>query len=293
MNKLGIFLNFWEKNWNADYRKYIKKARDIGFDVLEFQAQPLLNISDQELVEIKKYADEHNIELTYSLGLDKAYDISSDDESIREKGVEYLTNIMKKVSVMDGKIISGVSYAGWGVPDIEDINKERLTQNSISCMRKLIKVAEDLNIVYAVEAVNRFEGVVLNTSKQAVDYVNQIDSKNIGVLLDTYHMNIEEFSIGDAIRHAGNKLVGFHVGENNRSVPGRGHLDWDEIFKALKDLNYKGRIVAEPFVVTGGEVGRDIFVWTDLIDNPTEENLDNEAKFMIDFEKKMMQKWGL
>ena len=293
MNKLGIFMNFWEKNWNADYRKYIKKASDIGFDVLEFQAQPLLNISDQELIEIKKYADECDIELTYSLGLDKAYDISSDDELIRQKGTEYLTNIMKKVSVMDGKIISGVSYAGWGVPAIEDINKERLTQNSISCMRKLIKVAEDLNIVYAVEAVNRFEGVVLNTSKQAVDYVNQIDSKNIGVLLDTYHMNIEEFSIGDAIRHAGDKLVGFHVGENNRSVPGRGHLDWDEIFKALKDVDYKGRIVAEPFVVTGGEVGRDIFVWTDLINNPTEENLDKEAKFMLDFEKKMMQKWGL
>lgn len=293
MNKLGIFMNFWEKSWNADYRKYIRKASGLGFDVLEFQAQPLLNISDRELIEIKKYADEYNIELTYSLGLDKAYDISSDDETVRRKGIEYLTDIMKKVSVMDGKIISGVSYAGWGVPSIADIDKERLTQNSVSCMKKLIKVAEELNIIYAVEAVNRFEGVVLNTSKQAVDYVNRIGSKNIGVLLDTYHMNIEEFSIGDAIRYAGDKLVGFHVGENNRSVPGRGHLDWDEIFKALKDVDYKGRIVAEPFVMTGGEVGRDIFVWTELVDNPTEESLDKEAKFMLDFEKKMMQKWGL
>lgn len=293
MNKLGIFMNFWEKNWAADHKKYIVKAAKLGFDVLEFQAQPLLEMPDDFLRELKKIADDNNIEMTYSLGLDKKYDISSDDVSVREKGIEYLTNIMKKVNVMDGKIISGVSYAGWGVPDIADVNKERLTQNSVNSMKKLAKIAQDLNIVYGVEAVNRFEGVVLNTSEEAVRYVNAIDSKNVGVLLDTYHMNIEEFSIGDAIRTAGDKLVGLHVGENNRSVPGRGHLNWDEIFKALKDVGFKGRIVAEPFVVKGGEVGRDIYVWRNLVDTIDEESLDKEALFMLDFERKMLEKWGL
>lgn len=293
MNKLGIFMNFWEKNWDADYKKYIKKASKLGFDVLEFQAQPLLDISDDYLRELKKLADDNNIELTYSMGLDKAYDISSDDASVREKGITYLTEIMKKIAVMDGKLISGVSYAGWGVPAISDINKERLTENSVNSMKKLVDTADKLGILYAVEAVNRFEGVVLNTAKEAVDYVNAVDSKNIGILLDTYHMNIEEFSIGDAIRTAGGKLAGFHVGENNRSVPGRGHLDWDEIFGALKDVEYKGRIVAEPFVVKGGEVGRDIYVWRDLIDSTDEESLDREALFMLDFEKKMLEKWGM
>lgn len=293
MNKLGIFMNFWEKNWDADHKKYLKKASKLGFDVLEFQAQPLLDMSDSYLKELKKIADDNNIEMTYSLGLDKKYDISSDDASVRERGIEYLTAIMRKVSIMDGKIISGVSYAGWGVPDIEDVNKERLTLNSIDSMKKLAKIAEELDITYGVEAVNRFEGVVLNTAKEAVDYVNAVDSKNVGVLLDTYHMNIEEFSIGDAIRTAGDKLVGLHVGENNRSVPGRGHLNWDEIFGALKDVNFKGRIVAEPFVVKGGEVGRDIYVWRDLVSSTAEEALDIEALFMLDFERKMLEKWGL
>ena len=293
MNKLGIFMNFWEKNWDADHKKYIKKASKLGFDVLEFQAQPLLEMSDDYLLELKKIADDENIELTYSLGLDKAYDISSDDKATREKGIEYLTKIMKKVSVMDGKLISGVSYAGWGVPEITDICKERLRDNSISSMKELVKIAKELDILYAVEAVNRFEGVVINTAKDALDYVNAVDSENIGILLDSYHMNIEEFSIKDAIKTAGEKLIGFHVGENNRSVPGRGHLNWDEIFSALKEVNYKGRIVAEPFVVRGGEVGRDIFVWRDLVDNTSEESLDNEALFMLEFEKKMLKKWEM
>ena len=292
MNKLGIFMNFWCNRWDADYYKYIKKAASLGFDVLEFQAQPLLNIPDEELRNIKKAADEVNVELTYSLGLDKTYDISSDDKYVRIAGVQYLSDIMKKVAVQEGKLISGVSYAGWGVP-AGDINKDKRMENSAGTMKELARIAGDLGIQYAVEAVNRFEGVVINTAADAVKYVSMVDSKNVGILLDTYHMNIEEFSIWDAIHLAGNKLVGFHVGENNRSVCGRGHLNWDEIFSALADVGYQGRIVAEPFIMTGGEVGRDICVWKNLIPNPTEETLDGELKFMLDFERKMMAKYRM
>lgn len=292
MNKLGIFMNFWEQNWNADYYKYIRKASDLGFDVLEFQAQPLLNISDGELRNIKKAADDCGIELTYSLGLDKRYDISDDDPYIRSAGVAYLTDILRKAAVQEGKIISGVSYAAWGVPEGE-INKKRRTENSICSMKQLAKAADSLGIQYAVEVVNRFEGVVLNTAKEAVEYVEAVDSPNVGILLDTYHMNIEEPSIGDAIRLAGSRLIGFHIGENNRTAPGRGHLNWDEIFDALKDVDYRGRIVAELFVKAGGQVGRDICVWKDLIDGEGEEILDAEAGYLLAFERKMLRDRGM
>ena len=191
MNKLGIFMNFWENDWNADHIKYVKKAKECGFDVLEFQAQPLLEMTDARMDEIKNAAQEYGIELTYSLGLDKAYDISSEDESIRKGGIKYLTDIMKKVNYMGGKIISGVSYAGWGVPSYPEINKEKLTQNSVNSMKEIIKYAEEFGITYGIEAVNRFEGVVINTAEEAVNYVEMVDSPNVGVLLDTYHMNIE------------------------------------------------------------------------------------------------------
>ena len=290
MNKFGIFMNFWENDWMADHVKYIKKASDIGFDILEFQAQPLLEMSTKRMDEIKATAEFNGIELTYSLGLDKKYDISSSDEQIREDGIKYLKEIIDRVHYMDGKIISGVSYAGWGIPD-DEFAREELLENSIKSMREIIKTAEEYDITYAVEAVNRFEGVVLNTAQQAVEYVKQINSKKLGVLLDTYHMNIEENNIGDAIRCAGDMLVGFHTGENNRTAPGRGHLDWDEIFKALADIDYKGRIVSEPFVVTGGQVGKDICVWRNLVADTSEQAIDAEAKFLLDFEKSMVAKY--
>jgi len=290
MNKLGIFMNFWENTWGADHIKYIKKAADIGFDVLEFQAQPLLEMSEKRMDEIKSAAEEYGIELTYSLGLDKKYDISSVDENVRRGGVKYLTDIMKKVKYMNGEIISGVSYAGWGVPANTEFCREELTQNSVNCMKELMKYAEEYEITYGIEAVNRFEGVIVNTAEDALRYVNMVDSPRIGVLLDTYHMNIEENNMGDAIRLAGDKLVGLHTGENNRTAPGRGHLNWDEIFSALSDVSFKGRIVSEPFVVAGGEVGRDIYVWRDLVSDTSEASIDKEAEYLLNFEREMLIK---
>ncbi len=293
MNKLGIFMNFWEKNWDADHKKYIDKAAKIGFDILEFQAQPLLEMSDDHIRELRKRADDAGIELTYSLGLDPAYDVSSLDEAKRLGGVKYLQNIIRKMHVGGGTLLSGVSYAGWGCPNVVMDDKRPYLEQSVKSMKEIIKVAEECGVTYCVEAVNRFETCIINTAAEALDYVARIDSPNIGVLLDTYHMNIEENNIGDAIRLVGNKLTSFHTGENNRTAPGRGHLDWDEIFGALADINYKGRIVSEPFVMQGGEVGRDIHVFRDLVENPCEATIDAEAAYLLNFEKEMLKKHGM
>lgn len=288
MNKLGIFMNFWEKNWAADHKKYLKKAAEIGFDILEFQAQPLLDMSKETLLELKKCADDCGIEMTYSLGLDPRYDVSSADEKIRKGGILYLQRIVEKIGIMDGRLLSGVSYAGWGSPNYIVNDKTDLKMRSIESMREIVKTAEDYGVIYCVEAVNRFEGCIINTAAEALDYVSYIESKNIGILLDTYHMNIEENSISDAIRLVGNRLTSFHTGENNRSAPGRGHLNWGEIFGTLKEIGYQGPIVSEPFVMMGGEVGRDIKVWRNLVPDTSEAAIDAEAKYLLDFTKKML-----
>ena len=294
MNKLGIFMNFWEKNWDADHKKYIRKAAEIGFDVLEFQAQPLLEMSDDHIRSLRREADACGIELTYSLGLDPNYDVSSMDESVRTGGVKYLQNIIRKMEVGGGTLLSGVSYAGWGVPAGIINDKSCYWNQSVKSMKEIIKVAEECGVTYCVEAVNRFETALINTAKEALAYVAEIDSKNIGVLLDTYHMNIEEDNIGDAIRMVGaDKLKSFHTGENNRRAPGRGHIDWDDVFKALSDIGYKGRIVSEPFIMQGGEVGRDIHVYRDLIEDTSEAAIDAEAKYLLNFEREMLKKYGM
>ena len=290
MNKIGIFMNFWVKNWDADHVKHIKKVSGLGFDILEFQAQALLDMDKSRMDEVRQAAKDNGIELTYSLGLNPKYDVASPDAKVREGGIEYLKRIVERSGYMEGKLLSGVNYAGWGSPDYIVDDKSEIVKHSIESVRQVIKTAEDYDVTYCVEVVNRFEGIVMNTAKEAIEYVKQIDSDKIGILLDTYHMNIEEGSIGDAIRSVGGYLKNFHTGENNRVVPGKGHLDWDEIFGALHDIDYQGRIVSEPFVQMGGEVARDIKVWRDLVEDPSEEVLDEEARFLLNFEKDMIRK---
>ena len=146
MNKLGIFMNFWEKGWAADHKKYIRKAADIGFDVLEFQAQPLLEMTDDHIRELRREADACGIELTYSLGLDRRYDVSSLDESVREGGVKYLQKIIRKMEVGGGTLLSGVSYAGWGTPDDMGDSKMPYWNQSVKSMKEIIKVAEECGV---------------------------------------------------------------------------------------------------------------------------------------------------
>ncbi len=295
MNKLGIFVNFWEKSWTINYKYYIDKVQKLGYDILEFQAQPLLEMTDDECRSIKKYADERGIKLSYSLGLNMKYDVASKDNEIRKGGVEYLKNIVRKIAVMEGELFSGVTYCGWGVPSyfVDEKEKELLFARSVDSMQQVMKVAEKEGVTVCCEAVNRFESPLVNTAKEAIEYADAVNSKNIGIHLDTYHMNIEENNIGDAIRLVGKRLRHFHTGENNRNVPGRGHLDWDDIFKALKDIDYKNDIVSEPFLQMGDEVGYDIRVWRPILANPTEERLDNEAKFLLDFTKLMLRKYDI
>ncbi|MBO7761994.1 MAG: sugar phosphate isomerase/epimerase [Clostridia bacterium] len=295
MNKLGIFVNFWEKSWTINYRYYIDKVKRLGYDILEFQAQPLLEMEDSECRAIKKYADDAGIKLSYSLGLNPKYDVANPDDEVRAGGVTYLSNIVRKIAVMEGELFSGVTYAGWGVPSyfVDEAEKERLFARSVDSMQKVMKVAEREGVTVCCEAVNRFESPLINTAAEAIRYADAVGSPNIGIHLDTYHMNIEENSIGDAIRLVGKRMRHFHTGENNRNVPGRGHLDWDEIFGALAEIGYKRDIVSEPFLQMGDEVGYDIRVWRPILENPTEERLDAEAAYLLRFTKEMMAKHGM
>ena len=168
-----------------------------------------------------------------------------------------------------------------------------MLERSVDSMQKVMKSAEKYGVTVCAEAVNRFESPLINTAKEAIEYADLVGSKNIGIHLDTYHMNIEENNIGDAIRLVGSRLRHFHTGENNRTAPGRGHINWDEIFSALSEIGYKKNIVSEPFLLMGGEVGLDIRTWRDLIADTSEQSLDAEAKYLLDFTRAMLTKYNM
>ncbi len=134
-----------------------------------------------------------------------------------------------------------------------------------------------------MEVLNRFEGYLLNEAKEGLEYIRAVDRPNVKLMLDTFHMNIEEDSLVEAIRLAGKDLGHFHVGEANRRPPRQGRMPWKEIGQALKDIGYNGAVVMEPFVTMGGKVGKDIRIWRDISGGATLDQLDADVRQSVQF----------
>lgn len=284
MNKVGIYFAYWTQDWTADYTYYLNKVADLGFDVLEVASAHILNMSNANLQNLKSIAIERGIEITYVIGFSPDNDIASEDDAIVKKGIEYAKRTLEAIYHMEGKIFCGINYSSWPrVMNEGIVDKRPWLDRSLRSIKEVIKTAEDFGIYYCLEVVNRFEQFLLNTAEEGIVFCKMVDSPNIKLLLDTFHMNIEEDSISEAITKTGKYLGHMHIGENNRKVPGKGHMPWDEIFQALNRILYKGCIVMEPFVRMGGEVGRDIKIWRNLSNNCDEKCLDEDAKDALNF----------
>ena len=292
MNKIGVHFGYFNRDWNTDFIKRIEQVKKIGLDILEVAPAPLLALTKFQRDEIAAAAKANDIELTFSVGLSANQDLASEDEEIRKNGIKFTTDTFQIMSEMGGKTYSGVDIAACNKTFMEgSTDKSATWERSISAVKEIMKVAEDKGITFAVDVVNRYESSLVNTAEEAVKYVDEVGSPNCKILLDTYHMNIEEDSFAGAIKLVGNRLGHFHVGESNRRPPcENGKMPWNEITDALKEIDYQGAIVMEPFIKMGGEVGRDIKVWRDISEGASESEMEQllaDAAMML---RKKMQR---
>lgn len=281
--KYGIYFAYWEKSWDTDYMKYISKVKKLGFDILEISCAALKNISLQTLQDLKTAAETEGVILTAGYGPAANENLASADPSIVKNAIAFYTDIMKKLEVLQIHVIGGGIYSYWPVDYSKPIDKAGDWERSVKNVRTVGKIAGDLGVDYCLEVLNRFEGYILNTAEEAKQFVDEVNLPNVKIMLDTFHMNIEEDNMANAIRLAGNQLGHLHVGENNRRLPGKGGLPWYEIGCALRDIGYDKYVVMEPFVMTGGEIGSDIKVWRDMSKGASEQQLDLDAKNSVEF----------
>jgi D-psicose/D-tagatose/L-ribulose 3-epimerase len=281
--KYGIYYAYWEQEWSADYKYYIEKAARLGFDVLELAATPIATYSDAEIAELKALAAGNGVVLTVGHGPLPSQNLASADSALRAGAKAFFVDLLKRLYKLDVHLIGGGIYSYWPVDYSRPVDKAGDWGRSVEAVREVAKVAEDCGVDYCLEALNRFEGYLLNTAEEAVEFVRQVGNPRVKVMLDTFHMNIEEDSIGGAIRAAGPHLGHFHVGECNRKVPGKGRIPWLEIRDALREVGYDRAVVMEPFVRMGGKVGSDIKVWRDLSGGASESGLDDDAAGALEF----------
>ncbi len=285
----GIYYPYWEREWGGEAAEYIPRVRKLGFDALEVAAADFAGKSDGYFRDLRKTAEDNGIILTGGYGPDRSNNIATDDPAALERAFDFYKRMFSQMEIAGIHILCGALYSYWPVDMSADIDKYGDTQRSIEAMKKLADIAADHGVELNMEAVNRFEGYMINTCRECLDYVEKVDRGNVHVMLDTFHMNIEEDSITEAILAAGKRLGHFHVGEANRRPPRAGRMNWEQIGRALNSIGYDGCVVMEPFVMPGGSVGRDIHVWRDIMEDTSESSLDKTAEDSVKYLKEALK----
>ena len=288
--KYGIYYAYWEKEWKADYIPYVKKVKELGFDILEIGCAFLPSMSDEYLQKLREEAEKWGVRLTGGYGPAPEHNIASADPAVVKAAFANYEKTFQKMKVAGMKKIGGGLYSYWPVDYSKPIDKQGDLARSIANVRELGDMAAAYDITLGMEVLNRFEGYLLNICDEGLEFVTKVDRPNVKLMLDTFHMNIEEDAFGDAIRKAGNRLGHFHVGEANRRPPhAGGRIPWEEIGRALHDIGYDGDVVMEPFVQMGGQVGSDIKVWHPMLSEETMEKMDADVAASVKF---LRGSWG-
>lgn len=279
MNKIGLSFGYLRGTaYENDVLSAMELVRRTGCESFNIPLGCILPMDASKRREVAQRAKALDLELSITGSMTGETDIASDDAAIRDAGVEFGKRALQACYDIGAAEWGGVNYQAWrGMPqyDLTVDAKARIRAQSLDAIRKILPTAEDLGVNYCLELVNRFEGFLLNTAEEGLSYVLEADSPRAMIILDTFHMNIEEDSMLDAmdlVQNAG-KLANFHVGEANRRIPGTGRtgMDWGGIFSNLRAHGYAGCVLMEPFVRMDLPSSKNTCSWRNLTKNTTLE----------------------
>jgi len=244
--KFSIVLSTHQTSFGAlafrgDLSANLSRIASYGYDGVE------LAVRDASLVnstEIRKLVSSAGLEVS-AVGTGQAWgedrlSLIDDDWSVRKKAVERLFGHIDLAADLDAVLIIGlVRGVVRGSPSVA------VCELLLDGLRTIAAKAAQSGVKIAIEPINRYETSLINTVSEGLDILGQLGSRNVGLLIDTFHMNIEEPSIEKSIRQCSGRIFHFHVADSNRRYPGAGHLDFPSILRALAETGYDGYISGE------------------------------------------------
>lgn len=264
--KLGVSAWVWSAPITTEELvKLAPRVAKMGFDMIEV---PLENIGDMDHEAGARIIEENGLGVSACVAMGPDRDLIHPDVAVRENGMAYVRQAVEATHKLGATNLVGPIYATVGrtwqaTPD----ERARDVDLLVSQLRQLASHAGDHGVVLCLEPLNRFETSFLNLAEQAIEIIDRVDDPACRLMLDTFHMNIEERLPDKAIRAVGSRLKHFHACENDRGAPGSGSIRWQEVAQALEEIRYEGPVVIESFTSDVKTIARAAAIWRPLADS--------------------------
>lgn len=256
--KYGFNLLLWNSVITEEHFPIMEQLKEMGYDGIEL---PMFELDAEMFSKIGAQRESLGLGATAVTVCTPEANPISPDAAIRKAGLDYLKKAIDMCALAGAEKLLGPihsalgQFSGNGRTDDEwNWAKEILSQAA--------EYAQANNVTLVVEYLNRFECYFLNCAEDAGRFAREVNHPNLKTMYDTFHANIEEKSITQAVKACADQLVHVHISENDRSTPGQGGVNWDESFKALKEVGYDdGYLMIEAFGLALPELAAATCIW--------------------------------
>ena len=241
--KIGMNLLLWGTDIDESLFPVLDEIKSAGYDGVEI---PIFNTNPDSWKSWKTKLDELGLErIAVTINGPEHNQISS-DPLIRKSTLERNKKALDCAKVLGSTLMTGPFHSALGTFTRTQVTTEEKIW-AVENLRELAEYAQSLDIILGLEYLNRFESYLVSCLDELIDLVNEINHPACKIMFDTFHANIEEKSLSNAIEKLGDKLVHIQLSENDRATLGQGHIDFPSILNALDKINYTGMVSVEAF----------------------------------------------
>jgi D-psicose/D-tagatose/L-ribulose 3-epimerase len=262
--KFGANTLIWAESFGPAQFALLPAIQSGGFDGIEI---PIFDPAVFDASPVRRELERHGMSCTACTVIPHGMSLASPDAARRAAGRRHIEACLLAAADAGAELLVGPMYSPVGF-----FTAQRRTADewkwAVESWRELVPAVAASGIQVALEPLNRFETYFLNTVSDTAQLCDQIGSPHIGILVDTFHANIEEKSIGLALHQAGRHLKHLHTCENDRGTPGTGNVNWPEVFGAIAEIGYDGWLTIESFGFRLGAIAAAASIWRDLAATP-------------------------
>jgi D-psicose/D-tagatose/L-ribulose 3-epimerase len=241
--KYYMNLLLWGTQVDESLFPTLELIKSIGFDGVEV---PIFNPDPAHWYAWRKKLDDLGLERVCDTFCGVETNLISPDPAIRQAGLDYLKSCVDCALVLGSDKLMGPIHSALGIFTGKPATEQEWTWG-VEGIQQLSQYADEMGVMICLEYLNRFELLLTSCTDELIRFVDEVNRPNCKIMFDTFHANIEEKNIGDAIRKMGNRIAFVQLSENDRSTPGKGNVDWEGTFQALKDIDYQDVISIEAF----------------------------------------------